>query len=98
MDHRVEDLSDTSRMSIPLGKMKGLTFKQYRQYTTAVNMFRTVEAYNSNVSTLRGNGNTGLTYYIFTSSTDEANYTMGQYLLVQNDPNDISNYTTVQKN
>ena len=85
-------------MSIPLGKMTGLTFKQYRQYTTAVNMFRTVELYNSNVSTLRGNGNTGLSYYTFTSNTDEANYTMGQYLLVQNDPNNASNYTAVQKN
>jgi hypothetical protein len=85
-------------MSIPLGKMMGLTFIQYRQYTTAINMFRTVEAYNSNVSTLRGNGDTGLSYYTFTSTTDEANYTMGQYLLVQNDPNNASKYTAVQKN
>ena len=85
-------------MSIPLGKMTGLTFIQYRQYTTAVNMFRTVEAYNSNVSTLRGNGTIGLSYYTFTSTTDESDYTMGRYILVQNDPNNAANYIPVQKN
>jgi len=85
-------------MSFPLGKMKGLTFMQYNDYSNAVNIFRTVEAFNSNVSTLRGNGNVGLSYYVFTSTTEETNYTRGLYLLVQNDPVNAALYTPVQKN
>jgi hypothetical protein len=85
-------------MSFPLGKMKGLTFMQYREYSEAVNIFRTVEAYNSNVSTLRGNGNLGVSYYVFNSSESETKYRQGQFILVQNDPLNAASYTSVQKN
>jgi hypothetical protein len=85
-------------MSFPLGKMRGLTFMQYRDYSEAVNIFRTVEAYNSNVSTIRGNGNLGVSYYIFNSSEDETKYKQGQFILVQNDPLNANNYNPVQKN
>jgi hypothetical protein len=85
-------------MSFPLGKMKGLTFMQYNDYSNAINIFRTVEAFNSNVSTMRSAGNTGLSYYTFKSSTEETNYTRGLYLLFQNDPINAALYTPVQKN
>ena len=85
-------------MSFPLGKMKGLTFMQYREYSAAVNIFRTVEAYNANVSTIRGNGNLGVSYYVFNSSEDETRYRQGQFILVQNDPLNAASYTSVQKN
>ena len=78
--------------------MKGLTFMQYNDYSNAVNIFRTVEAFNSNVSTMRATGNKGLSYYTFKSSTEETNYTRGQYLLVQNDPTNAALYTPVEKN
>lgn len=78
--------------------MRGLTFMQYRDYSEAVNIFRTVEAYNANVSTIRGNGNLGVSYYIFNSSEDETKYKQGQFILVQNDPLNANNYNPVQKN
>ena len=71
---------------------------QYRDYSEAVNIFRTVEAYNANVSTIRGNGNLGVSYYIFNSSEDETKYKQGQFILVQNDPLNANNYNPVQKN
>lgn len=78
--------------------MQGLTYMQYRQYITAVNVFKTVEAYNANVSTMRGNGNLGVSYYVFNSSDDETKYRQGQFILVQNDPLNAASYTSVQKN
>jgi hypothetical protein len=80
----------------PLGQMRGLTFTQYRKYTTAVSTYRRVEAYNANISTLRGNGDKGQTYYIYRSNDEETTYTLGLYLLTQNDP--ANTYTPVQKN
>ena len=85
-------------MSFPLGKMKGLTFMQYNDYSNAINIFRTVEAFNSNVSTMRSAGDKGLSYYIFKSTTEETNYTRGLYLLVQNDPTNAALYVPVEKN
>ena len=85
-------------MSFPLGKMKGLTFMQYNDYSNAINIFRTVEAFNSNISTMRSAGDKGLSYYTFKSTTEETNYTRGLYLLVQNDPINAALYTPVQKN
>ena len=85
-------------MCMPLGKMKGLTFMQYQQYKTSVGVFKMVEAYNANISTLRGNGDLSQSYYVFTGNEEETNYTNGQFILVQNDPKNASKYTSVQKN
>ena len=87
------------RMScFPIGNMKGLTFMQYRTYSHAVNTFTTVQAFNSNVSTLRAGGNTSLSYYTFNSILEETSFTLGNILLLQNDPKNASLYTPVEKN
>lgn len=41
-------------------------------------MFRTVELYNSNISTQHANGNVTLQYYRFESYNDQIEYTIGQ--------------------
>ena len=82
----------------PLGNMKGLTFTQFRTYSTAITTFNTVQAYNSNVSTLRFAGNKSLSYYTFASSTEETNFILGNMLLLQNDPGNSNLYVPVEKN
>jgi hypothetical protein len=72
--------------SLSLGKMKGLTFTQYNDYKQALGTYNRVEAYNSNVSTMRGNGQTSLSYYEFVSYQEQSEYTIGLYLLTQNNP------------
>lgn len=79
-----------------LGTMKGLTFMQYSEYKTAVETYTKVESYNSNVSTLRGNGATPVTYYDFVTCLEQTKYKLGLYLLTQNNPGVI--FTPVAKN
>jgi hypothetical protein len=79
-----------------LGTMKGLTFMQYSEYKSAVATYLKVEAYNSNVSTMRGNGDLSLTYYDFVSCLEQTKYKLGLYVLTQNNPR--ITFTPVQKN
>ena len=84
-------------MSCPrLGSLQGLTFSQYAGYKHAIGTYLKVEASNSNVSTLRGTGNTGIPYYKFVSYSEESSYTLGQMLLIQTNP--TRTFTPVQKN
>ena len=79
-----------------LGTMKGLTFMQYSEYKTAVETYTKVESYNSNVSTLRGNGATSVTYYDFVTCLEQTKYTLGLFVLTQNNP--TVTFTPVAKN
>jgi len=79
-----------------MGKMKGLTFTQYNDYRTGVATFNRVETYNSNVSTLRGNGKMTMMYYEFVSYQEQTDYTLGNMILLQNNPGLV--ITRVQKN
>ena len=77
--------------------MKGLTFKQYRQYKDAVNTFFKVQAYNTNIRNLRLQGVTTVSYYTFADTTEQKQYTLGRMLLIQNDPTNASSYVPVEK-
>ncbi len=72
---------------------------QFLQYQTAWVTFDKVQAYNSNISTLRAQNPTKyyyLTYYQFATQTEKATYTTGQFLHQQVYPN--SNWNSVQTN
>ena len=84
-------------MSFPLGNMKAMTYMQYLEYKQAVNIYLTVEAYNLNIYTQRQAGNTGVSYYVFQSATEETQYKQGHYILVQNDPRNVSKYNPIEK-
>ena len=81
-----------------LGRMKGLTFTQFQTYSSAVGIFNRVQRYNANISTLRGQGDLTQRYYTFQSNEEESMYTMGRFLLVQNDPLNAQNYLPVSQN
>lgn len=78
------------------GKMTGLTYAQYRDYKNAVATYTKVENYNSNVSTMRGQGSSDATYYEFPTNQEQTTYTLGLMLLIQNYP--TITFTPVQKN
>jgi hypothetical protein len=83
-----------------VGQMQGLSNTQYLTYSNAVFIFHKVEAYNLNVSTLRSAGKKTLPYYAFDSTTEQASYTQGMFLLFQNDPVNAAagKYNPVPKN
>lgn len=81
-----------------VGKMKGLTFLQYRQYSYATSVFTRVQGYNANISTLRGNGDSTATYYQFASAVEREAFIQGQMLLIQNDPTNMAKYATIPQN
>ena len=60
-----------------------LTYSQKQDYTKSWNTFRTVELYNSNVSTLHDQGNTSVSYWKFASSEDISYYKTGALLYYQ---------------
>jgi hypothetical protein len=81
-----------------VGKMKGLTFTQYRIYSNATSIFTRVQAFNANVSTLRGLGNDKISYYQFGSAVEREAFIQGQMLLIQNDPTNAARYATIPQN
>ena len=69
-------------------------YGQYQDYAASYEYFRRVELFNSNVSTLRGNGDKNVTYWKFNSSEDLTYYRQGGLLFAT-----YWNYTTpVEKN
>lgn len=79
-----------------LGNLKALTFSQYIEYRSAIGTYNRVEAYNSNISTLRGRGNLGLSYYDFQTYKEDYKYKLGQRLLTQIYPD--TKFIPVEKN
>lgn len=63
-----------------ISPVKSLTYAQYQDNLYAWNTFRTVELYNSNISTQRGQGNKVLNYYQFFNQTEKAAYNTGAVL------------------
>jgi len=80
----------------PLGMMNGLTYSQLQKYSIAVSVFKRVENYNTRVATLRSAGDKSQSYYDFQKADEQAQYKLGLFLLVQNDPA-YANYIPVQK-
>ena len=84
-------------MCFLLGKMKGLTHMQLRDYKTAVNIFFRVQAYDAAIYRQRIRGITDVSYYTFSNSTEQTQYTIGRMLLIQNDPINASTYVPIEK-
>ena len=61
-----------------LSSINSVSYNQRESYRNAWNSFRTVELYNSNISTQRGEGNTNAIYYQFPSTEIQAQYKEGQ--------------------
>jgi hypothetical protein len=79
-----------------LSGFKFLTFSQKSEYTRAFQLFNTIQNYNSNVSTLRFQGQTTLTYYQFLSGEEKTKFLQGRFLHIQSFPN--SNWDFVEQN
>jgi hypothetical protein len=63
-----------------ISSIQSTTYSQLQDYAASWNTFRSVELYNSNISTQRGNGNKSLNYYQFFSQTEKAAYNTGAVL------------------
>jgi len=68
----------------------------YVKYKTDWNTFERIQAFDSNVSTVRATSTTNLSYYSFVNYVERASFKNGQYLHVLYLPN--SNWDLVQKN
>ena len=68
----------------------------FLKYKTDWNKFEQVQAFDSNVSTLRSAGTTNISYYTFADYVERASFKNGQYLHLLYLPN--SNWDLVQKN
>lgn len=79
-----------------LGTLKGVNYSQLQIYKEAVATYNTVEAFNSNISTLRGNGDKSLNYYEFKTYDEKESYLTGLYFLTENNPS--LKITPVKKN
>jgi hypothetical protein len=74
--------------------IKSLNYSQLKEYRESWDMFRSVELYNSNVSTQRAGGNTSLSYWKFPTYDDKALYSQGQSMYAYY----LGFTSTVQKN
>jgi hypothetical protein len=63
-----------------LNSIQSVSYNQRYSYKIAWDTFRTIEIFNSNVSTQRGQGNTNLTYYQFSNTQGQSEYKMGASL------------------
>ena len=79
-----------------LSGFKFLNFGQKQEYQRAFKLFDTIQTYNSNVSTLRFEGNSNLTYYQFISGEEKTKFLQGRFLHIQSYPN--SNWPFVEQN
>ena len=77
-----------------ISTITSLTYAQKQDYTTSWNTFRTIELYNSNVSTQHGNGMLTVSYYDYTNYKEYAAYQTGASLFVTY----LGYSTFVQKN
>lgn len=81
-----------------LSGFKFLYDSQYLKYKRSATFFQQVQAFNSNVSTLRSQGQTTLSYYQFPTSTQKDQYDRGRFLLNQSYPNLSTIFLPVQQN
>ena len=85
--------------NIPPPIPKALPPGLYLQQRTDYNFFETVQAFNSNVSTIRSifpDRASSYTYYVFASYAETTSFTNGHMLHISAYPN--SNWDTVQQN
>jgi hypothetical protein len=77
-----------------LSNITSLTYAQLQDYTYSWELFRRVELYNSNISTLHSKGDTSPMYWQFTTLEDISSYKTGANLYYQY----LGYSNTVQKN
>ena len=65
-----------------ISSIKSLTYLQKQDYTRSWNTFRTIELYNSNVSTQRSLGNVDLEYWKYANYQEIAAYQTGEIMFV----------------
>ena len=85
-------------MSCDLSGFTQLDFSQNQTFKTAVNTFNRIQAFDSNVSTLKYNGAMNKYYYNFVDYAEKNNYKQGQFLLRQSYPAQNTIWTPVQRN
>jgi len=78
-----------------LSGFQGLSNGVLLQYKNDWGTFNRIQAYNSNVSTLRAAGKT-MTYYTYASGDEKVSFDNGQILHVRRYPS--QNWNAVQKN
>jgi hypothetical protein len=79
-----------------LSGFKFLNFAQKQEYQRAWQIFDNVQTFNSNVSTLRFQGYSNLTYFQFISGEEKTKFLQGRFLHIQSYPN--SNWQFVEQN
>jgi hypothetical protein len=77
-----------------LSTVRALNYSQKQDYGYSWEMFRRVELYNSNVSTMHGNGDPSPSYWKFVDYEDASAYKTGGLLYYQY----LGYSTIVQKN
>jgi hypothetical protein len=77
--------------------MKALTPSQRLHYAQATSIFTRVQAFNNAVRGQRLAGNTQISYYVFVDNTEKTMFTLGQFILTQNDPSNAALYATVRQ-
>lgn len=82
---------------VDLSGFKFMYFSQSVEYQNAARFFQQVQAFNSNVSTLRNEGQTTLSYYQFPTQTQKAQYNTGRFILVQSYPGQQNLFNPVQQ-
>lgn len=76
-----------------LSGFSGLNCFTRQEYLTNWAIFDRIQAYNSNVSTLRSGGAKDLSYYIFVNTDERTRFTWGQALHARRYP--TSNWNAV---
>jgi hypothetical protein len=80
-----------------LNGISNVNQSQLQIYKTAWDNYNRIQAFNSNISTIRGNGaGSKSNYYAFVSYAEKNSFRNGQYLHQQQYPN--SNWNDVQQN
>lgn len=79
-----------------LSGFKFLSSNQLLKYKESWRFFDKIQNYNSNISTLRFQGDSTLTYYQFASSVELLRFRRGQYLHQQSYP--TGNWEAVEQN
>jgi hypothetical protein len=65
------------------------------EYQDSWNVYNRIQIYNSNISTIRGNGDKTVIYYTYANYDELNSFTIGLYLHVQRYP--TSNWNPVSK-
>jgi hypothetical protein len=81
-----------------LSGFKFLYDSQFQKYKQSATFFQQIQAFNSNISTLRFQGQTTLSYYQFPTNQQKDQYIRGRFLLTQSYPALSTLFLPVEQN